>query len=73
MTFHSKERKTLDVASLTLSINPEHQPTLLEVEDAYIELMLKYTNGNQTHAAELLNIDRRTLRRKICKKNSEIR
>ena len=65
--------KTLDIVTLTLSINGEHRPTLMEVENAYIEMMLKYTKGNQTYAAELLNIDRRTLRRKICKKNSETR
>ena len=35
------------------------------VEKPMLEVVLKYTQGNQTKAAELLGINRNTLRKKI--------
>lgn len=40
-------------------------PTLEQVEIAHIERVLRETDGNVTHAAEVLGIDRRTLYRKM--------
>lgn len=42
--------------------------SLRQVEQRYIELMLRFTEGNKSHAAQLLGIDRRTLYRKLGKK-----
>lgn len=39
--------------------------TLEELEEDYIRMVLDQTGGNQTHAAEILGIDRRTLHRKL--------
>jgi transcriptional regulator with PAS, ATPase and Fis domain len=43
----------------------EHFPTLTEVQDAHILRALKHTNGNRTHAAQVLGIGLRTLQRKL--------
>lgn len=40
-------------------------PTLEQVEIGHIERVLGETDGNITHAAELLGLDRRTLYRKL--------
>lgn len=40
-------------------------PTLEQIEIDHIERVLGETDGNITHTAELLGIDRRTLYRKI--------
>ncbi len=42
-------------------------PTLAENERDYIEWVLKQTEGNKTKAAEILNIDRVSLWRKLKK------
>lgn len=39
-------------------------PTLEEVEITHMSVVLKHFNGNMTHAAKALGIDRRTLYRK---------
>jgi DNA-binding NtrC family response regulator len=41
--------------------------TLAEVENEYILNVLSNVNGNKTHAAEILGIDRKTLREKLKK------
>ena len=38
---------------------------LREVEKPLFEAVLKYTGGNQSHAAEVLGINRGTLRKKL--------
>lgn len=38
---------------------------LEEAEKTLLEVVLKYTNGNQTRAAEILGISRGTLRKKM--------
>jgi DNA-binding NtrC family response regulator len=38
--------------------------TLDEVKEAYIHYVLEATNQNRTHAAKILDIDRKTLYRK---------
>ena len=35
------------------------------MEQKYIERVLEHTNGNKTKAAEILQIDRKTLRSKL--------
>jgi len=48
-----------------------HQPgdvyklVMGEVEPPLLRSALEYTDGNQTHAAELLGINRATLRKKL--------
>ncbi|SER69504.1 Fis family transcriptional regulator, factor for inversion stimulation protein [Nitrosomonas sp. Nm51] len=44
---------------------PIHEMVILSVEKPLIEVILQYTQGNQTQAAELLGINRNTLRQKI--------
>lgn len=43
-------------------------PYLAEVETAYVETVLRYTDGNKQAASRLLNIDRKTLDRIIKRK-----
>ncbi|MDR4518711.1 MAG: Fis family transcriptional regulator [Nitrosomonas sp.] len=42
-----------------------HDMVILSVEKPLIEVILEHTQGNQTQAAELLGINRNTLRQKI--------
>jgi len=42
-----------------------YQMVLREVERPMLEVVLKHTRGNQTKAAELLGINRGTLRKKL--------
>ena len=44
---------------------PLYNMVINSVEKPLIELIMKHTNGNQTQAAELLGINRNTLRNKI--------
>ena len=44
---------------------PLYNMVIHSVEKPLIELVIKHTNGNQTQAAELLGINRNTLRNKI--------
>ena len=46
---------------------PEEGTSLEEVERAMVELAMRQANGNQTHAARLLDISRDTLRYKLKK------
>ena len=42
-----------------------YQMVLREVERPMLEVVLKHTRGNQTRAAEILGINRGTLRKKL--------
>lgn len=42
-----------------------YQMVLSEVEAPLLEVVLEYTRGNQTRAAELLGLNRGTLRKKL--------
>jgi DNA-binding NtrC family response regulator len=46
---------------------PEEGTSLEEVERAMVELAMRQANGNQTHAARLLDISRDALRYKLKK------
>src|SRR5262249_318497 len=46
---------------------PEEGTSLEEVERAMVELAMRQANGNQTHAARLLDISRDALRNKLKK------
>lgn len=48
-----------------ISISKGFERTLEQVEQEYIIDVLNYTGGNKTKAADILGIDRKTLRRKI--------
>jgi DNA-binding NtrC family response regulator len=51
----------LEQTSLSLGPNPRKRPTLAEVEKMYIERVLSEVGGNQTRAAEILGISRKSL------------
>jgi DNA-binding NtrC family response regulator len=51
----------LEQASLGLGSNRKERPTLAEVERMYIERVLSEVGGNQTRAAEILGISRKSL------------
>jgi DNA-binding protein Fis len=52
---------------MRFSALPEMRPnrTLAEVEAAYVKAVLASVGGNKTRAAEILGIDRKTLREKL--------
>lgn len=52
-------------ASKTLSKMPKAFPKLADIQRQHIEKALELTNGNRTHAAQLLGIGLRTLQRKL--------
>ena len=56
-----------DGRSLTKPVIPEGGTSLEEVERALVELAMTQANGNQTHAARLLEISRDALRYKLKK------
>jgi len=47
------------------AVQPPLKRTLVEVEREYIKNVLESVNGNKTRAAEILEIDRKTLREKL--------
>jgi DNA-binding NtrC family response regulator len=51
-----------------LSEDPQQLPTIQEVEERYIRKVLAAVAGNKTLAAKILGLDRRTLYRKLGKK-----
>ncbi len=42
-----------------------HQLVMAEVEPAMLETVMRFARGNQTRAAEMLGINRTTLRKKL--------
>lgn len=42
-----------------------YQMVLSEVEQPLLEILLRYTRGNQSKAAEILGLNRSTLRKKL--------
>ncbi len=47
------------------SDDPDHLPTLDQLERRYVARVLKAVAGNKTQAARVLGVDRRTLYRKL--------
>jgi two-component system, NtrC family, response regulator HydG len=60
-------------SSMRFNVTEESQlnRTLLDVELDHIKFILAKVEGNKTKAAELLGIDRKTLREKLKKRNTE--
>ncbi|RRQ21421.1 helix-turn-helix domain-containing protein [Thiohalobacter thiocyanaticus] len=54
--------------------DPSDGPTdvINEVEPVMLETVMQYAGGNQTHAAEILGINRSTLRKKLRQYEIEI-
>jgi len=44
-----------------------HEMVIFEVEKSLFESVMKLAEGNQTRAAEMLGINRNTLRSRLCK------
>ncbi len=51
----------LESPSVTFRLGSERRPTLADVEKTYIEITLRHVRGNQTRAAEILGISRKSL------------
>jgi transcriptional regulator with PAS, ATPase and Fis domain len=49
----------------------ENRLTLRELEDRYIEEVMRITDGNKVHAAKILGIDRKTLYRRAERDNGK--
>jgi len=49
----------------------ENRLTLRELEDRYIEEVMRITEGNKVHAAKILGIDRKTLYRRAERENGK--
>ncbi|BAZ93207.1 hypothetical protein TspCOW1_18670 [Thiohalobacter sp. COW1] len=49
-----------------------YQMVINEVEPVMLETVMQYAGGNQTHAAEILGINRSTLRKKLRQYEIEI-
>jgi len=49
----------------------DNQLTLRELEDRYIEEVMRMTDGNKVHAARILGIDRKTLYRRAERENGK--
>lgn len=49
-----------------------YQMVINEVEPIMLETVMQYAGGNQTHAAEILGINRSTLRKKLRQYEIEI-
>ncbi len=50
----------------------ENRLTLRELENRYIEEVMRITDGNKVHAAKILGIDRKTLYRRAERENSKV-
>ena len=46
-------------------VNDVYHVVMNEVEPAILDVIMNHVQGNQTHAAELLGINRGTLRKKL--------
>ena len=46
-------------------VNDIYHVVMSEVEPAILDVVMNHVQGNQTHAAELLGINRGTLRKKL--------
>ena len=46
-------------------VNDIYKVDMIEVETAILDVVMTHVQGNQTHAAELLGINRGTLRKKL--------
>ena len=60
-------------AVFEVSLEPEKIVTLRELEDSFIEDVLSVFEGNKKKTARVLDIDRRTLYRRLASKKKERR
>jgi len=62
---------TVAPGPLTGLFDRDTLPSLAEVEDRYIELVLKRTSGVKEKAARILGIDRKTLYRRLAQERAD--
>ncbi|MBI5866909.1 MAG: sigma-54-dependent Fis family transcriptional regulator [candidate division Zixibacteria bacterium] len=75
------ESDTIEVSDLPINVSPlkailrsfgrDSYPTLDQLEEAYIAWILERTGGNKQLAARILNIDRKTILRRLAQGDSE--
>jgi DNA-binding NtrC family response regulator len=54
-----------DLAAMVLNQARENHMTLRKIEQTYVAVILRRTDGNKSRAAEMLGLDRKTLYRKL--------
>lgn len=65
-TVSRPERDSQDQPAFSVSFSPS--TPMREIHDAVIQTVLRYTHGNRSRAAELLQINPRTIRRHLGRK-----
>jgi DNA-binding NtrC family response regulator len=62
------ERETQNQPAFSVAFTPS--TPMKEIHDAVIQTVLRYTHGNRSRAAELLQINPRTIRRHLGRKET---
>jgi DNA-binding NtrC family response regulator len=62
------EREAQDQPAFSVAFTPS--TPMKEIHDAVIQTVLRYTHGNRSRAAELLQINPRTIRRHLGRKET---
>lgn len=62
------EREAQDQPAFSVAFTP--RTPMREIHDAVIQTVLRYTHGNRSRAAELLQINPRTIRRHLGRKET---
>lgn len=62
------DREIQDQSAFTVAFSPS--TPMREIHDAVIQTVLRFTHGNRSRAAELLQINPRTIRRHLGRKGS---
>jgi DNA-binding protein Fis len=66
-TYNRPEKEVQGKPAFTVMFSPD--TPMREIHDAVIQTVLRYTHGNRSRAAQLLQINPRTIRRHLGKKD----